>query len=113
MSSISEFFRLFKDSLYREYLTNLDTKCCQKKIKEDDYNLLYFVAVGCQKFVQHIRILCPGRFILIESVILEIEWSSKELLEISLKFQEDIFCMVYLILEVCEISTTLLWYFLT
>ena len=25
-------------------------------------------AVGCQKFVQYIRILCPGRFILVESV---------------------------------------------
>ena len=25
-------------------------------------------AVGCQKFVQYIRMLCPGRFILVESV---------------------------------------------
>ena len=24
--------------------------------------------VSCQKFVQYIRILCPGRFILVESV---------------------------------------------
>ena len=26
-------------------------------------------AVGCRKFVQYVRILCPGRFILVESVL--------------------------------------------
>ena len=26
-------------------------------------------AVGCQIFVQYIRMLCPGRFILVESVV--------------------------------------------
>ena len=50
-----------------------------KKPTDVDYKLLkgfsrntflYMNTVGCQKFVQYIRILCPGRFISVESVCL-------------------------------------------
>ena len=33
MSSISEFFRMFKDSLWREWLTNLDAKGAKRSVK--------------------------------------------------------------------------------
>ena len=58
-------------------------KQCQKKPKDMDYNLLdeFFQKifcctwrVGCHKFIQYIRMLYPGQFILIESVV----WTCKE-----------------------------------
>ena len=49
------------------------SKRCQKKRKDMDYKLLQIFcctwAVGCWKFVQYIRMLYPGRFILVESVV--------------------------------------------
>ena len=50
---------------------------CQKKRKDVEYTLLkeffpkifcFTWAVDCRKFVQYIYMLCPGRFILVESV---------------------------------------------
>ena len=52
-------------------------KMCQKKRKDVDYKVLkdffqkHFVAhekSAVQNFLQYIRMLCPGRFILVESV---------------------------------------------
>ena len=61
-------------------------KRCQKKRKDVvDYKLLkeFFQekfccawAVGCRKFVQYIRMLWPGRFILVESVYVW-SWSAQ------------------------------------
>ena len=76
MSSISEFFRMFKVSLCHDWLTNLDEKCTKRSVKMWTTNFLRVFpkmfcctwVVGCWKFVQYILMLCPGRFILVESV---------------------------------------------
>ena len=39
MSSISEFFRMFKDSLWREWLTNFDAKGAKRSVKMWTTNL--------------------------------------------------------------------------
>ena len=72
MSSILQFFQMFKGSLCREQLTNLDAKGVKRSVKIWTTNFFKNIyckwMVGCQKIIQYIRILCPGRIILIESV---------------------------------------------
>ena len=78
MSSISEFFRMFKDSLCRHWLTNLDAKRAKTSVqmsttsttifyKSFFKNILSYMNIRRSK-IRSVRILCPGRFILVESV---------------------------------------------
>ena len=77
MSSKSEFFRMFEDAPCLEKLTNLDAKGAKRTWRcELQTSIRVFskicsciLTVGCQSFAQYIRMLYPGRFILVESVI--------------------------------------------
>ena len=71
---------LFSNKLQRvavsQIIDRFGRKRCQKKRKDENYKLLRVFSKifwctwtdDCQKFVQYIRMLCPGRFILVESV---------------------------------------------
>ena len=84
-----EFFWKFKISQSFEWLTNLNAKRCQKKRKYVSYQLLFFKnivlynrffskilcctwMVGCQKFVQYIR-MEGGRFMFLRVIV----WSCR------------------------------------
>ena len=59
-----KFFRSFKDSLCCEQWTNLDAKGAKRSVKMSTTSFYksFF------KIVQFMHMLCPGRFILVESV---------------------------------------------
>ena len=76
-AAIWPFWNVFQRLAVPQMIDQFGRKRCQKKRKDVDFKLLLRVLskifcckwmVGCQKFSQYIRMLWPGRFILIESV---------------------------------------------
>ena len=85
MSSISEFFRMFKDSSCLEKLTNLDAKFAKRSVKiwtTDFYKsfsnicMLLYMNGLLSKFRLVLTYVMPGRFILVEYVYDGIKYKS-------------------------------------
>ena len=65
----------------------------------------YIWTVGCQKFDQYIRILYPGRFILVESVE-----ENKTCISIETRARKCVVCINLLFLtEASKINKTIQW----
>ena len=84
MRAICRFSNILQRLTVTRIIDQFVSKRCQKKRKDVEYKLLCSYkkmfpkkiccswTVGCQKFVQYIRMLCSGWFILVESVNLSI-----------------------------------------